>query len=343
MTIAYFRLCLLSGDASGPEEEDDEQQTEEIEVELKLSSDNELSVCGKEPYQSTKKSVQSSAENQKTYQEIQEVNTEMPSHEESSTSTRPSSSSSSTHHPSSSAWKQVNHSMTNGNTNHHQQYDKTQGRSVSPTSSDQHQSTSPHNQNQHQPQHQLGKGQGYYSYHYPPNGLNSYNGHTTYQSANQQQQQQQRTQFRRGGPHRYGSNNHPHSNGGSNGYGRANSWTNTSYNGSGSNNGCEPPKSHGIEKKIFNDGKFQPVPIYCVPQRRINSLSFRAAVTDIDKNHYIWNLKYRFTLRGSELMYLLDISTPSPELWCQLKVASRSSHIFYSLTIESFSFAQHSN
>jgi len=70
----WRRLSL--GDASGPEEEDDEQQTEEIEVELKLSSDNELSVCGKEPYQSTKKSVQSSAENQKTYQEKEaETNT----------------------------------------------------------------------------------------------------------------------------------------------------------------------------------------------------------------------------------------------------------------------------
>lgn len=241
----WRRLSL--GEASGPEEEDDEQQSEGVEVVLQQqSSDHELSADEQQP----------------TTDERPVTNDEMPSHEDnvsaacsssasaSSSATRPSST-----HPNSPAWK-LNAMPNNNANNHHHQYDKAQGRSNSPAACDQQQPHQQQSQPQaHQQHHQQhGKGQGYYNYHYPPNGLGSYNnGHANYQNGNPQQQ---RPPFRRGGPHRYGSNSHPHSNGGgSHGYGRANSWTNGSYNNTG-NGGCDPPKSHGIEKKIFNDEEY---------------------------------------------------------------------------------------
>jgi hypothetical protein len=201
--------------------------------------------------------------------------------------------------------------MPNNNANnHHHQYDKAQGRSNSPAACDQQQPHQQQSQPQaHQQHHQQhGKGQGYYNYHYPPNGLGSYNnGHANYQNGNPQQQ---RPPFRRGGPHRYGSNSHPHSNGGgSHGYGRANSWTNGSYNNTG-NGACDAPKSHGIEKKIFNDGK-SPKLIDSIPLPFICAFLLRVLV-GIHRRIYpsIYPLYYPSVAAADQLVMDSIISRP---------------------------------
>lgn len=120
---------------------------------------------------------------------------------------------------------------------------------------------------QQQQQQQQFKSGGHYAFNAPANGA-SFNGGSSYAAANGRA-----PSFRRGGGARGGAGGAAAGGGGGGGssggggggsgqyYGRANSWNNGA---SGAFNG-EPQKSHGIEKKIFNDGEstlhlFQYVP-----------------------------------------------------------------------------------
>ena len=110
------------------------------------------------------------------------------------------------------------------------------------------------------------KSGGHYAFNAPANGA-SFNGGTSYTGANGRAPSFRRGGGARGGPAATGSAAGGAAAGGGAGqyYGRANSWNNAA---NGSFNG-EPQKSHGIEKRIFNDGELAVKHIHMLLECRI--------------------------------------------------------------------------